>query len=320
MSSSPTTGPAGAPPAVEVTGVTKSYGGRKAVDGVSLDIRRGEFFGLLGPNGAGKSTLVEIMEGLRRADSGTVSVFGEPPWPRNTALLPRMGVQTQSSAFFVRQTVHEHLRTVAALFGADRAAVDATLESVGLGGRHGVRVDDLSGGQRQRLAIASALVHGPELIFLDEPTAALDPEGRRDLWEVLRGLKAAGRTIVYTTHHLDEAEALCDRVGILVAGRLVVTDAPQHLIGTFGASSRLLVPLGRIDEERARALPGVDGVTVQGGHLVLETRSTGKVLSALDAVTGLDGVQTRTPSLEDVYLELTARRDPLAPNTQEQQA
>ncbi|MFJ4341791.1 ATP-binding cassette domain-containing protein [Streptomyces sp. NPDC088915] len=320
MSSSPTTGPAGAPPAVEVTGVTKSYGGRKAVDGVSLDIRRGEFFGLLGPNGAGKSTLVEIMEGLRRADSGTVSVFGEPPWPRNTALLPRMGVQTQSSAFFVRQTVHEHLRTVAALFGADRAAVDATLESVGLGGRHGVRVDDLSGGQRQRLAIASALVHGPELIFLDEPTAALDPEGRRDLWEVLRDLKAAGRTIVYTTHHLDEAEALCDRVGILVAGRLVVTDAPQHLIGTFGASSRLLVPLGRIDEERARALPGVDGVTVQGGHLVLETRSTGKVLSALDAATGLDGVQTRTPSLEDVYLELTARRDPLAPNTQEQQA
>ncbi|MFE5901166.1 ATP-binding cassette domain-containing protein [Streptomyces sp. NPDC056488] len=320
MSSSPTTGPAGPPPAVEVTGVTKSYGGRKAVDGVSLSIRRGEFFGLLGPNGAGKSTLVEIMEGLRRADSGTVSVFGEPPWPRNTALLPRMGVQTQSSAFFVRQTVHEHLRTVAALFGADRAAVDTTLESVGLGGRHGVRVDDLSGGQRQRLAIASALVHGPELIFLDEPTAALDPEGRRDLWEVLRGLKAAGRTIVYTTHHLDEAEALCDRVGILVAGRLVVTDAPQHLIGTFGASSRLLVPLGRIDEERARSLPGVDGVAVQGGHLVLETRSTGKVLSALDAVTGLDGVQTRTPSLEDVYLELTARRDPLAPNTQEQQA
>ncbi|MFJ3502706.1 ATP-binding cassette domain-containing protein [Streptomyces sp. NPDC090135] len=320
MSSSPTTDPAGPPPAVEVTGVTKSYGGRKAVDGVSLSIRRGEFFGLLGPNGAGKSTLVEIMEGLRRADSGTVSVFGEPPWPRNTALLPRMGVQTQSSAFFVRQTVHEHLRTVAALFGADRAAVDTTLESVGLGRRHGVRVDDLSGGQRQRLAIASALVHGPELIFLDEPTAALDPEGRRDLWEVLRGLKAAGRTIVYTTHHLDEAEALCDRVGILVAGRLVVTDAPQHLIGTFGASSRLLVPLGRIDEERARSLPGVDGVAVQGGHLVLETRSTGKVLSALDAVTGLDGVQTRTPSLEDVYLELTARRDPLAPNTQEQQA
>ncbi|MFE5486151.1 ABC transporter ATP-binding protein [Streptomyces sp. NPDC056527] len=318
-STTPLTDP-GARAAVAVVDVTKTYGDRKAVDGVSLTIRRGEFFGLLGPNGAGKSTLVEIMEGLRKADSGSVTVFGESPWPRNTALLPRMGVQTQSSAFFVRQTVHEHLRTVAALFGADRAAVDATLGAVGLDGQHDVRVDDLSGGQRQRLAIASALVHGPELIFLDEPTASLDPEGRRDLWEVLRGLKAEGRTIVYTTHHLDEAEALCDRVGILVAGRLVVTDEPQHLIRTFGASSRLLVPLGRIDEERARSLPGVDGVLVQGGHLVLETRATGRVLAALDTVTGLDGVQTRTPSLEDVYLDLTARRTPLAPNNQEQQA
>ncbi|WP_030421825.1 ABC transporter ATP-binding protein [Streptomyces sp. SCSIO 75703] len=320
-STSPTAG-AASEPAVSVTGVTKSYGGRRAVDGVSLDVRRGEFFGLLGPNGAGKSTLVEIMEGLRQADSGEVAVLGESPWPRNTGLLPRMGVQTQSSAFFVRQTVHEHLRTVAALFGADRAAVDSTLEAVGLGDRHGVRVDSLSGGQRQRLAIASALVHGPELIFLDEPTAALDPAGRRDLWEVLRGLKARGRTIVYTTHHLDEAEALCDRVGILVSGRLVVTDEPQRLIGTFGAGSRLLVPLGRIDEERAAALPGVDAVSVQGGHLVLETRATGRVLAALDPLTGLDGVQTRTPSLEDVYLDITTRPTgtPLAPNHQEQQA
>ncbi|MGX4688996.1 ATP-binding cassette domain-containing protein [Streptomyces sp. JNUCC 63] len=327
MSSTSPTPDHGAQPAVTVSDVTKSYGDRRAVDGVSLDVRRGEFFGLLGPNGAGKSTLVEIMEGLRKADSGSVTVFGESPWPRNTGLLPRMGVQTQSSAFFVRQTVHEHLRTVAALFGADREAVDATLDAVGLGGRHDVRVDDLSGGQRQRLAIASALVHGPELIFLDEPTAALDPEGRRDLWEVLRGLKAEGRTIVYTTHHLDEAEALCDRVGILVAGRLVVTDAPQHLIGTFGATSRLLVPLGRIDEQKAASLPGVDGVTVQGGHLVLETRATGRVLAALDPLTGLDGVQTRTPSLEDVYLDITARQSraqtPLTTdntNNQEQQA
>ncbi|MFD5661807.1 ABC transporter ATP-binding protein [Streptomyces hirsutus] len=319
MSSPSPTTDHGAQPAVVVDNVTKNYGSRRAVDGVSLDIRRGEFFGLLGPNGAGKSTLVEIMEGLRRADSGSVTVFGEPTWPRNTGLLPRMGVQTQSSAFFVRQTVHEHLRTVAALFGTDPAAVDRTLEAVGLGDKHDVRVDDLSGGQRQRLAIASALVHGPELIFLDEPTAALDTEGRRDLWEVLRGLKAAGRTIVYTTHHLDEAEALCDRVGILVDGRLVVTDEPQNLIGNSGATSRLLVPLGRIDEERAAGLPGVEGVAVQGGHLVLQTRATGRVLAALDPLTGLDGVQTRTPSLEDVYLELTARpQSPLASNNQEQ--
>ncbi|MFE4451672.1 ATP-binding cassette domain-containing protein [Streptomyces sp. NPDC056796] len=303
------------PTAVHVQGVSKRYGDRQAVDDVSLDIRGGEFFGLLGPNGAGKSTLVEIMEGLRHADTGSVALFGESPWPRNTALLPRIGIQTQSSAFFVRQTAHEHLRTVAALYGASRAAADATLGTVGLTAQRDVQVENLSGGQRQRLAIASALVHGPELIFLDEPTAALDPQARRDLWDVLRGLKAEGRTIVYTTHHLDEAEELCDRIAILVNGRIAVTDSPHNLVDASRAPSRLLLPFGRLDEEKAAALAGVDRVTVQGGSLVLETRTTGRVLSALDQLVGLDGVQTRTPSLEDVYLDLTARlaQDPPAP-------
>ncbi|WP_406065184.1 ABC transporter ATP-binding protein [Streptomyces sp. NBC_01077] len=294
-------------PAVQVQGVSKRYGDRQAVDDVSLEIHRGEFFGLLGPNGAGKSTLIEIMEGLRRADTGTVAVFGESPWPRNTALLPRLGVQTQSSAFFVRQTAGEHLRTVAALYGAPRNAVDATLESVGLTEQRGVQVENLSGGQRQRLAIASALVHGPELIFLDEPTAALDPQARRALWEVLRGLKAEGRTIVHTTHHLDEAEALCDRIAILVDGRIAVTDSPHNLVGASRAPSRLMLPLGRLDEGQAAAIEGVERVGVEGGSLVLETHAAGRVLSAVDKLVGLDGVQTRTASLEDVYLDLTAR-------------
>lgn len=303
------------PTAVRVQGVSKRYGDRQAVDDVSLDISRGEFFGLLGPNGAGKSTLVEIMEGLRHADAGSVALFGESPWPRNTALLPRIGIQTQSSAFFVRQTAHEHLRTVAALYGASQDAADATLDSVGLTGQRGVQVENLSGGQRQRLAIASALVHGPELIFLDEPTAALDPQARRALWDVLRGLKAEGRTIVYTTHHLDEAEELCDRIAILVDGRIAVTDSPHNLVDASRAPSRLLLPLGGLDERKAAAITGVDRVTVQGGSLVLETRTTGRVLSALDRLVGLDGVQTRTPSLEDVYLDLTARlaQDPDTP-------
>ncbi|MFE7511524.1 ABC transporter ATP-binding protein [Streptomyces sp. NPDC057540] len=304
-----TTSAAGGPPtaAVLVRGVSKRYGDRQALDDVSLEIHRGEFFGLLGPNGAGKSTLIEIMEGLRRADAGTVAVFGESPWPRNTALLPRLGVQTQSSAFFVRQTAHEHLRTVAALYGAPRGSVDATLDSVGLTAQRGVQVENLSGGQRQRLAIASALVHGPELIFLDEPTAALDPQARRALWEVLRGLKAEGRTIVHTTHHLDEAEALCDRIAILVDGRIAVTDSPHHLVGASRAPSRLLLPLGRLDPDRAAAIEGVERVTVEGGSLVLETHASGRVLSAVDRLVGLDGVQTRSPGLEDVYLDLTAR-------------
>lgn len=294
------------PATVHVQGVSKRYGDRQAVDDVSLDIGRGEFFGLLGPNGAGKSTLVEIMEGLRRADTGSVALFGESPWPRNTALLPRIGIQTQSSAFFVRQTAREHLRTVAALYGAPREAAEAALDSVGLTGRRDVQVEKLSGGQRQRLAIASALVHGPELIFLDEPTAALDPQARRDLWDVLRSLKEQGRTIVHTTHHLDEAQELCDRIAILVDGRIVVTDSPHALVDASRAPSRLLLPLGRLDERKAADVAGVDRVTVQGGSLVLETRTTGRVLSALDRLVGLDGVQTRTPSLEDVYLDLTA--------------
>ncbi|MFJ2675627.1 ATP-binding cassette domain-containing protein [Streptomyces sp. NPDC087525] len=296
--------------AIVVEEVRKRYGDRQAVDGVSLQVGRGEFFGLLGPNGAGKTTLVEIMEGLRQADSGTVSVLGQSPWPRNVALLPRLGVQTQSSAFFVRQTAREHLCTVAALYGASRADADSTLGTVGLSDQRDVMVENLSGGQRQRLAIASALVHGPELIFLDEPTAALDPQARRDLWKVLRALKSEGRTIVYTTHHLDEAEALCDRVAILVAGSVVALDSPHHLVTAAGAPTRLLIPSERMSQEDAAAIPGVDRVTEQGGSLVLETAESGKVLQAVDALGGLDGVQTRTATLEDVYLELTGTPDP----------
>jgi ABC-2 type transport system ATP-binding protein len=293
-------------PAIVVDGISKRYGSQLALDGVSLTVKSGEFFGLLGPNGAGKTTLVEIMEGLRQADSGTVRVLDAPPWPRNVALLPRIGVQTQSSAFFVRQTAREHLATVAALYGTEDGAVDRTLETVGLTDQRGTRVEDLSGGQRQRLAIASALVHEPELIFLDEPTAALDPQARRSLWDVLRSLKKMGRTIVYTTHHLDEAEELCDRVAILMAGSIAALDTPRGLVEQTGQPTRLLMPAGRVSEERARAITGVDRVVVQDGSLVLETQAAGKVLSALDSIGGLDGVQTRTATLEDVYLVLTS--------------
>ncbi|MFD4224283.1 ABC transporter ATP-binding protein [Streptomyces griseus] len=300
----PPAGPS-AGPAVALADVHKTYGATRAVDGVSLTVARGEFFGLLGPNGAGKTTLVEIMEGQRRADSGTVTVLGESPWPRNTALLPRLGVQTQSSSFFVRLTAREHLVTMAALYRCDAAAAERALASVGLTEQGNTRVDDLSGGQRQRLAIASALVHDPELIFLDEPTAALDPQARRSLWQVLRDLKGQGRTIVYTTHHLDEAEALCDRVAIMVAGRVAALDSPGRLIAASSPTTRLLVPADRLTPEQARAIPDVDRVTEEGGSIVLETLAAGRVLAAVDEIAGLQGVQTRTASLEDVYLELT---------------
>ncbi|OEV04090.1 ABC transporter ATP-binding protein [Streptomyces oceani] len=292
-------------PAVELDGVRKRYGDTHAVDDVSLTVARGEFFGLLGPNGAGKTTLVEMMEGLREADSGAISVLGHRPWPRDVELLPRLGVQTQASPFFVRLTAREHLRTVAALYAADPAAVERTLSSVGLTEHAEVRVDDLSGGQRQRLAIAAALVHDPELIFLDEPTAALDPQARRALWDVLRGLKSAGRTIVYTTHHLDEAEALCDRVAIMVHGRITALDTPNQLIAAGSTVTRLVVPAARLSLEDARAIDGVQNATTEDDVVVLETLDAGPVLAAVEKLAGLQGVQTRTASLEDVYLELT---------------
>ncbi|RBM14391.1 ABC transporter ATP-binding protein [Streptomyces sp. PT12] len=312
MAKEPTVPPASgpgddAPPAVVLTGVRKHYGATRAVDGVSFTIARGEFFGLLGPNGAGKTTLIEIMEGLREADSGTVAVLGASPWPRDRALLPRLGVQTQSSAFFVRLTAREHLATVAALYRAEPTAVDRTLALVGLTEQAGTRVEDLSGGQRQRLAIASALVHGPELLFLDEPTAALDPQARRALWQVLRDLKGAGRTIVYTTHHLDEAEALCDRVAIMANGRVSALDSPNRLIAGATSATRLLVPAERLTLAQASDLPGVSRASVEGDVVVLETEDPGPLLAAVERAAGLHGVQTRTATLEDVYLTLTER-------------
>ncbi|MEV6373642.1 ABC transporter ATP-binding protein [Micromonospora musae] len=291
--------------AVVLDGVRKRYGDVQAVDGISLTIRRGEFFGILGPNGAGKTTLIEIVEGLRQADSGTIEVLGTSPWPRNVALLPRIGLQTQKSAFFARLTAREHLATVAALYRLPADAPDRALATVGLTEHAGQRVGNLSGGQRQRLAIAGALIHEPELVFLDEPTAALDPQARRDLWQVLRNLKAQGRTIVYTTHHLDEAEALCDRVAIVVGGSVVALDTPHRLVGAAHAPTRVMVPVDRITTERATSLPGVSRVTVEGGSVVLETTAAGATLAAVGDLIGLDEVQTRTATLEDVYLELT---------------
>jgi ABC-type multidrug transport system ATPase subunit len=290
---------------VRLDGVSKRYGDVVAVEGVSFQVRRGEFFGLLGPNGAGKTTLVEIVEGMRAADAGQVSVLGRSPWPRDGALLRRIGVQTQSSAFFTRLTAAEHLRTVAALYGLGRATAGRSLELVGLADKAGARVDDLSGGQRQRLAIATALVHEPELIFLDEPTAALDTEARRALWEVLRSLKQQGRTVFYTTHHMDEAQALCDRVAILARGRLAALDSPGNLIRSLQAPTLLSVPADQVPVEVASVLDGVDRAWADGAEVVLETRAGGRVLAALDQIGHLDAVRTRSATLEDAYLALT---------------
>ncbi|MEU6279575.1 ABC transporter ATP-binding protein [Streptomyces sp. NPDC047028] len=290
---------------VALDGVSKRYGEVTALDGVCLEVHHGEFFGILGPNGAGKTTLVEIVEGMREADSGTVTVFGQSPRPRDIALLARIGVQTQASAFFARLTAAEHLRTVAALYGMAPEAAKTALERVGLTEKANARIDHLSGGQRQRLAVATALLNEPELIFLDEPTAALDPEARRELWELLRSLRSEGRTIICTTHYLDEAEALCDRVAIITGGRVVALDSPRSLIRALAAPTCLLVPADKVSPETALALAGVDRATVRGADLVIETMVPNRVLPAVGDLVDIDSVSVRTPTLEDAYLSLT---------------
>ena len=295
------------PAAVVVEDVRKAYGDLKAVDGVSLTVAEGEFFGILGPNGAGKTTTLEIIEGLREPDSGSVTLLGESPWPRNVALLPRMGVQLQASAFFEKLTAREQLQTFAALYEVNAVRADEMLELVGLTDKADTREDKLSGGQRQRLSIACALIHDPDVVFLDEPTAALDPQARRNLWDVLRAIQERGKTILYTTHYLDEAEILCDRVAIMDHGRILAMDAPATLVRGLDAPTRVILERGSLSTSDVNALSGADDVAEDELSLTISTRSPADVLSALADRRALAGLQVRTATLEDVFLDLTGR-------------
>ncbi len=215
---------------ISVRNLRKRYGDIVAVDDVSFEVDQGEFFGILGPNGAGKTTTLEIAEGLRKPDGGEVSVLGLQAWPRNRRLLPRIGVQLQASSFFERLTAREQIRTFASLYSVGSERADQMLATVGMAEQAGVRTEKLSGGQKQRLSIACALVHDPELLFLDEPTGSLDPQARRNLWDLLREIAGQGRTVVLTTHHMDEAQTLCDRVAIMDHGRILKAGPPADLI------------------------------------------------------------------------------------------
>jgi ABC-2 type transport system ATP-binding protein len=274
---------------------------------VSLTVDEGEFFGILGPNGAGKTTLLELIEGLRQPDAGQVRLLGERPWPRNPTLLPRIGVQLQASAFFDKLSAREQLETFGALYGVPAAHAAALLEVVGLTDRADIRDDRLSGGQRQRLSIACALVHDPELVFLDEPTAALDPQARRNLWDLLSSINDSGRTVVLTTHYMDEAEVLCDRVAVMDHGRILQFDTPAALVRGLDAPARIRVAPGALTAEQAGAIPGVTETREDVDGVVLVTRDPAAVIGALAAGDHLDGVTVQTGTLEDVFLSLTGR-------------
>jgi ABC-2 type transport system ATP-binding protein len=294
-------------PTIAVRGLRKRYGAIEAVDRVSFDVEAGEFFGILGPNGAGKTTTLEIIEGLRKPDAGEVEVFGERPWPRNTALLPRIGVQLQASSFFERLTAREQIRTFASLYRVGAAKADEMLDVVGMTDMADVRAEKLSGGQMQRLSIACALVHEPELVFLDEPTAALDPQARRNLWDLLRAINTQGRTIVLTTHYMDEAEILCDRVAIMDTGRILELGPPATLVRGLDSPTRISIESGARPPDEARGLfPDAD-VVDDTVSLTIATRTPAPVLSLLAERNALRGLSVRGATLEDVFLNLTGR-------------
>jgi ABC-2 type transport system ATP-binding protein len=293
--------------AIIVRELVKRYGSLAAVDHVSLDVRQGEFFGILGPNGAGKTTTLEIIEGLREADEGTVELLGESPWPRNPRVLPRIGVQLQATAFFERLTAEEQLHTFAALYGTGSKRVAEMLELVGLTESAKVRAEKLSGGQAQRLSIACALVHDPEMVFLDEPTAALDPQARRNLWDLLRAINDRGKTVVLTTHYMDEAEILCDRVAIMDGGRILQVGAPADLIRDLEAPTKISVDSAVLNVETASAITGVDEAAADGNWTRMVTRQPAVVLADLANRRALEGLQVRGATLEDLFLNLTGR-------------
>jgi ABC-2 type transport system ATP-binding protein len=292
---------------IKAEGLVMTYGNTRAVDGVSFTVGSGEFFGLLGPNGAGKTTTLEMIEGLRRPQAGSVRIDQYEPWKREPELQRRMGVQLQASSFFERLTAREQLDTFGSLYGVAAGRTDEMLEEVGLVDKADVRTEDLSGGQKQRLSIACALVHDPDVVFLDEPTAALDPQARRNLWDILRGLNESGRTVVLTTHYMDEAEVLCDRVAIMDAGKILELDTPAALVRGLDAPVRISVAPGTLTADEARVIAGPDTVTDEESALTITTREPSRILTQLANRDALDGLSVSGASLEDVFLELTGR-------------
>jgi ABC-2 type transport system ATP-binding protein len=277
-------------PAISVRDLRKSYGETEAVRGISFEVERGEVFGLLGPNGAGKTTTVEILEGYRKRSAGHVAVLGRDPETRDLELRKRVGIVLQSTGFYTRATVRESVELMAAVYPHPRDPAE-TIALVGLEGKQDERVARLSGGQQRRLDLALALAGDPELIFLDEPTTGFDPAARRAAWEVVRALKALGKTVLLTTHYLDEAQSLADRVAIVKDGRIVAAGPPSEL---SQARSRYLVAYDR--DGRREELETDDPTE-------LLHRLTGDALARGERV---ENLSVSRPTLEDIYLELTA--------------
>ncbi len=294
--------------AITVRGLRKAYGAIEAVRGVDLEIARGEVYALLGPNGAGKTTTVEILEGHRDRDGGEVSVLGHDPARHEHALRERIGIVLQTTGVEPYLKVDEAIEQYRGYYPQPRP-LDEIIETVGLGEQRGQRVRRLSGGQQRRLDVAIALAGDPELLFLDEPTTGFDPAARRQAWDMVRNLRSSGATVLLTTHYMDEAEHLADRVGVIVKGEIVAEGAPAELMAQRAAA----VVSFRLPEGHAAILDGIEGARDDGsGRYELSADSPTELLHelsgrAIAAGIELADLRVERATLEDVYLDLTSR-------------
>jgi ABC-2 type transport system ATP-binding protein len=297
--------------AIAVTDLRKQYGATKAVDGISFDVREGEVFGMLGPNGAGKSTTIEMIEGLRKPDGGTVTVLGLSQ-PRDAqAIKDHIGVQLQTTGLYPQLTVTEVLNLFRTFFPGRRTlSTDELIKLVDLEEKRNTRSKQLSGGQRQRLSVALALINDPELVFLDEPTTGMDPQARRQVWDVINGLRGRGKTILLTTHYMEEAQHLCDRVAIMDHGRILELDTPAGMVRRHFQEVAIEFQDGSSDLAVYRGLPGVTDAKLEGGRITLYSSDAPQTMAALlsrQMGGEFRDLNVRGATLEDVFLKLTGR-------------
>jgi ABC-2 type transport system ATP-binding protein len=299
-------------PVIHVSGVRKTYGSIVAVDEVSFEVYEGEIFGLIGPNGAGKTTTMECVEGLRTPDRGTISVLGLNPFEDVYKLQDRIGVQLQQAQLQKRIKVWEAVDLWAALYQKKTVDGERLLEQLGLIEKRNAWFMTLSGGQKQRLFIALALINDPEVVFLDELTTGLDPQSRRAIWDLVRGIRERGKTVFLTTHLMEEAERLCDRVAIIEHGRIIDIDCPESLVKRHCPERTVVLATDGLNAaEHFRAIPGVEEVICSSSQFTIRGRGDDLVTEVIHCLSEnqirVTDFRTVLPSLEDVFLKLTGR-------------
>ena len=297
-------------PVIQVVGVRKTYGATVAVDEVSFEVKDGEIFGLIGPNGAGKTTTMECIEGLRKPDRGSISVLGLDPFRDVYKLQDRIGVQLQQAQLQKRIKVWEAADLWASLYQKKAIDAERLLKQLGLTEKRDAWFMNLSGGQKQRLFIALALINDPEVVFLDELTTGLDPQSRRAIWELVRGIRERGKTVFLTTHLMEEAERLCDRVAIIEHGRIIDIDRPENLVRRHCPERTVILATDdSVAEERFRAIPRVEAVTRSDSQFTIRGRGDDLVTEVIHCLSEnrirVTDFRTILPNLEDVFLKLT---------------